>query len=472
MTHVNTQVVVLGSGPGGYSAAFRAADLGLEVVLVEKYQELGGVCLNVGCIPSKALLHISKLIDDTAKADSHGLTFAAPQINLPKINQWKNSVVSKLTSGVALMAKGRNVNIVRGTGKFTSANTLEVVEGDITTTVNFDYAIIAAGSSVVRLPFIPYEDSRVMDSTSALTLNDVPQKLLVLGGGIIGLEMSTVYQSLGSNVTIVEAADQLIPSADKDLVDIYTKFNQQKFNLMLSTKVTSVTAKEDGLHVTFEGQSAPSTTVIYDKILVAVGRKPNGHKLNATCAGVKINDAGFITVDPQMRTSVEHIFAIGDIVGQPMLAHKATHQGHVAAEVISGLRHTFDPGCIPSVAYTDPEIAWVGITENEAKSSNVNYRVAHFPWSASGRAIASGRAEGKTKLITETDTGRVIGGGTVGINAGELLGEISLAIEMGANAEDIALTIHAHPTLNESVGLSAEVLEGTITDLPNKMKKM
>jgi dihydrolipoamide dehydrogenase len=471
MNVVQTQVLVLGSGPGGYSAAFRAADLGLEVLLVEKYQDLGGVCLNVGCIPSKALLHTAKLIDDAEKSSGHGLTFAKPKIDLTKINTWKQSVVSKLTSGVAGMAKGRNVEVINGNGRFVSPTSLEVSNDDSVTLINFEYAIIAAGSSVVELPFMPYEDKRVMNSTSALELNDIPESLLVLGGGIIGLEMATVYSSLGSEVTVVEFADQLIPAADADLVKIYSKYNRQKFRLMLSTKVTRVTSKKSGLEVVFEGVNSPTKPITYDKILVAVGRKPNGKLLHAESAGFKVDDKGFIEVDHQMRTSVDHIFAIGDIVGQPMLAHKAVHQGHVAAEVIAGKNHTFDPRCIPSVAYTDPELAWVGVTETEAKASNISYQVANFPWIASGRAIASSRSEGKTKLITDSETGQIIGGGIVGINAGELLGEISLAIEMGANAEDIALTIHAHPTLSESVGMSAEIIEGTITDLPPQMKR-
>ncbi|MBF7073542.1 dihydrolipoyl dehydrogenase [Glaciecola sp. MH2013] len=471
MSIVQTQVLVLGSGPGGYSAAFRAADLGLEVLLVEKYQDLGGVCLNVGCIPSKALLHTAKLIDDAGKSSEHGLTFAKPEIDLTKINTWKQSVVSKLTSGVAGMAKGRKVEVINGDGQFVSPTSLKVSNDDSVTLINFEYAIIAAGSSVVELPFMPYEDNRVMNSTSALELNDIPESLLVLGGGIIGLEMATVYSSLGSEVTVVEFADQLIPAADADLVTIYSKYNRQKFKLMLSTKVTGVTSKKSGLEVVFEGMSAPTKPITYNKILVAVGRKPNGALLNAESAGFKVDDKGFIEVDHQMRTNLEHIFAVGDIVGQPMLAHKSVHQGHVAAEVIAGKNHTFDPRCIPSVAYTDPELAWVGVTEKEAKASDINYQVANFPWIASGRAIASSRSEGKTKLITDSTTGRVIGGGIVGLNAGELLGEISLAIEMGATAEDIALTIHAHPTLNESVGMSAEIIEGTITDLPPQMNR-
>ncbi|SES98588.1 dihydrolipoyl dehydrogenase [Thalassotalea agarivorans] len=464
---IKTQVVVLGSGPGGYSAAYRAADLGLDVVLIEKYSNLGGVCLNVGCIPSKALLHVAKVLDDAKDMASHGVSFGEPQIDIDKIREWKDSVVGKLTGGVAGMAKQRKVTVVNGYGKFTGPNTIAVEGADGATTVNFDNAIIAAGSSVVNLPFIP-EDDRIIDSTGALELKDVPGEMLVLGGGIIGLEMGTVYSSLGANVSVVEFADQLVPAADADVVKIYTKHNKPRFKeIMLSTKVVAVDAKKDGLYVSFEGKNAPAEPVRYDKILVAVGRKPNGLLIDADKAGVNVDERGFINVSNEMRTNVPHIFAIGDVVGQPMLAHKAVHEAHVAAEVISGKKHIFDPRAIPSIAYTDPEIAWVGVTEREAKEQGLNYEVANFPWAASGRAIASARMEGKTKLIFDKDTGRTLGGAIVGINAGEMLGEIGLAVEMGADAEDIALTIHAHPTLNESIGLAAEVFEGSITDLPN-----
>ena len=469
MSDIKTQVVVLGSGPGGYSAAFRAADLGLEVVLVEKYDSLGGVCLNVGCIPSKALLHVAKVIDDAKDMAAHGVTFGKPEIDLEKIRQWKDKdVVGKLTQGVGGMAKMRKVKTVTGYGKFTSDKTIEVEGADGKTTITFDNAIIACGSSVVDLPFIPKDDPRVIDSTGALELKDVPAEMLVLGGGIIGLEMGTVYSSLGSNVSVVEFADQLVPAADADIVKIYTKYNKPRFkSVMLSTKVVAVDAKDDGLYVTFEGKNAPAEQVRYDKILVAVGRKPNGHLVAADKAGVNVDERGFINVSKEMRTNVPHIFAIGDVVGQPMLAHKAVHEAHCAAEVIAGKKHEFDPRCIPSIAYTDPEMAWVGVTEREAKEQGLNIEAANFPWSASGRAIASARTEGKTKLIFEKDTGRILGGAIVGINAGELLGEICLAVEMGADAEDIGLTIHAHPTLNESIGLAAEIFEGSITDLPN-----
>ena len=464
---IKTQVVILGGGPGGYSAAFRAADLGLDVTLIESRNTLGGVCLNVGCIPSKALLHVAKVIDDASEMASHGVTFGAPQIDLDKIRSWKESVIGQLTGGLDGMAKMRKVNVVNGYGKFTGANTIAVEGENGTTTVTFDNAIIAAGSQPVNLPFIP-EDERVIDSTGALELKDVPEKLLVLGGGIIGLEMGTVYRALGSQIDVVEFADQLVPAADKDIIKIYQKYVKNKFNVMLSTKVVAVEAKEDGLYVSFEGKNAPAEPVRYDKVLVAVGRTPNGKLLDAEKAGVAVDERGFINTDKQMKTNVNHIFAIGDIVGQPMLAHKAVHEAHVAAEVISGQKHYFDPKCIPSIAYTDPEIAWVGVTEKEAKEQGLNIETAVFPWAASGRAIASARTEGSTKLIFDKDSGRIIGGAMVGINAGEMLGEIGLAVEMGADGEDLALTIHAHPTLNESIGLAAEIFEGSITDLPNK----
>ena len=464
---IKTQVVVLGGGPGGYSAAFRAADLGLDVTLIESRNTSGGVCLNVGCIPSKALLHVAKVIDDAAEMSSHGVTFGAPQIDLDKIRTWKESVIGQLTGGLDGMAKMRKVSVVSGYGKFTGSNTI-AVEGEAgTTTVTFDNAIIAAGSQPVNLPFIP-EDDRVIDSTGALELKDVPEKLLVLGGGIIGLEMGTVYRALGSQIDVVEFADQLVPAADKDIIKIYQRYVKDKFNVMLSTKVVAVEAKDDGLYVTFEGKKAPAEPVRYDKVLVAVGRTPNGKLLDADKAGVNVDERGFISTDKQMRTNVNNIFAIGDVVGQPMLAHKAVHEAHVAAEVISGQKHFFDPKCIPSIAYTDPEIAWVGVTEREAKEQGLSIETAVFPWAASGRAIASARTEGSTKLIFDKESGRVIGGAMVGINAGEMLGEIGLAVEMGADGEDLALTIHAHPTLNESIGLAAEIFEGSITDLPNK----
>lgn len=471
MSEMKTQLVVLGAGPGGYSAAFRAADLGIETVLVDARETLGGVCLNVGCIPSKALLHVAKVIDDAKEMAAHGVTFGEPTIDLDKVRGWKDSVVGQLTKGLAGMSKMRKVKHVQGYGKFTGSNTLEVEGKDGKTTITFDNAIIAAGSEPVALPFIPHDDPRVIDSTGALEMADIPAKMLVLGGGIIGLEMGTVYRSLGSQIDVVEFLDQLIPAADKDIIKIYQKHVKDKFNVMLETKVTAVEAKDDGLYVTFEGKQAPAEPVRYDKVLVAVGRRPNGKLVDADKAGVAVDERGFINVDKQMKTNVAHIYAIGDLVGQPMLAHKAVHEGHVAAEVIAGMKHYFDPKCIPSVAYTDPEVAWVGLTEKEAKEQGVKYETATFPWAASGRAIASGRTEGMTKLIFDKDSHRILGGAMIGINAGEMLGEIGLAVEMGADAEDIALTIHAHPTLNESIGLAAEVYEGSITDLPNPKAK-
>jgi dihydrolipoamide dehydrogenase len=470
MSEIKTQLVVLGGGPGGYSAAFRAADLGIETVIVDSREVLGGVCLNVGCIPSKALLHVAKVMKEAKHLASHGVTFGEPKIDLDKIREYKDSVVKQLTNGLGGMSKMRKTKYVKGYGKFTGANTLEVKNGDDVTTITFEKAIIAAGSEPVSLPFIP-EDDRIIDSTGALEMKDIPEKMLVLGGGIIGLEMGTVYEALGSEIDVVEFLDQLIPAADKDIMKVFMKDYKEKFNIMLETKVTAVEAKDDGLYVTFEGKNAPSEQVRYDKVLVAVGRRPNGKMVGADTAGVNVDDRGFINVDKQMRTNVEHIFAIGDLVGQPMLAHKAVHEGHVAAEVIAGQKHYFDPRGIPSVAYTEPEVAWVGVTEKEAKEQGLSYETAVFPWAASGRAIASDATNGMTKMIFEKDTGRVLGGAMVGTNAGEMLGEIGLAVEMGADAEDVALTIHAHPTLNESIGLASEIFEGSITDLPNAKAK-
>ncbi len=470
MSEIKTQLVVLGAGPGGYSAAFRAADLGIDTVIVDVRETLGGVCLNVGCIPSKALLHVAKVIQEAKHLSAHGVTFGEPTFDLDKIRGWKDSVVDQLTKGLSGMSKMRKVKHVQGYGKFTGPNTLEVEGKDGKTTITFDNAIISAGSEPVSLPFIP-EDERVIDSTGALEMRDIPGKMLVLGGGIIGLEMGTVYHALGSKIEVVEFLDQLMPAADKDIVKMYMKTIKNKFTTMLETKVVGVEAKDDGLYVTFEGKQAPAEPVRYDRVLVAVGRKPNGSLVAAEKAGVTVTDRGFIDVDKQMRTNVSNIFAIGDLVGQPMLAHKAVHEGHVAAEVIAGKKHYFDPKCIPSVAYTEPEVAWVGLTEKEAKEQGVDYEAATFPWAASGRAIASAATDGLTKLLFEKDSGRLIGGAIIGTNAGEMLGEIGLAIEMGADAEDIALTIHAHPTLNESIGLAAEIFEGSITDMPNPKAK-
>lgn len=468
---IKAQVVVLGAGPAGYSAAFRCADLGLDTVLIERYTTLGGVCLNVGCIPSKALLHVSKVIEEAKALAEHGIVFGEPKTDIDKIRLWKEKVITQLTGGLSGMAKMRKVNVVNGVAKFTSPTTIEVVGNDGQTTVNFEHAIVAAGSRPIQLPFIPHDDPRIWDSTDALALKEVPKRLLIMGGGIIGLEMATVYHSLGSQIDVVEMFDQVIPAADKDVVKIYTKKITNKFNLLLETKVTAVEAKEDGIYVSMEGKKAPSQAQCYDAVLVAIGRVPNGKLLDAEKAGINVDERGFIHVDKQMRTNVNHIFAIGDIVGQPMLAHKGVHEGHVAAEVIAGKKHYFDPKVIPSIAYTEPEVAWVGKTEKEAKEAGFNYEVSTFPWAASGRAIASDCADGMTKLIFDKETHRIIGGAVVGTNAGELLGEISLAIEMGCDAEDLALTIHAHPTLYESIGLAAEVFEGSITDLPNAKAK-
>lgn len=460
---LKTQLVVLGSGPGGYSAAFRAADLGLEVIMIEQYSTLGGVCLNVGCIPSKALLHVAEVINESKHTEHLGVSFGAVTYELDKVRAYKDSVVGKLVGGVSGMAKGRKVQIVHGYGSFVDDHQLQVVNGDETTLIQFEHAIIAAGSSSVKLPFIP-EDPRIFDSTGALELKSLPARLLVIGGGIIGLEMATVYEALGTKVTVVEFADQLIPAADKDLVTVFTRYNKDKFELLLSTKVEAVTTKPDAIFVKFSSSNEERS---FDAVLVAVGRTPNGKKIAAEKAGVAVDERGFIAVNGYLQTNVPHIFAIGDIVGQPMLAHKASHEGHAAAEVIAGHKHEFAPLAIPSIAYTNPEIAWVGLTEKEAQQKGINYKTAVYPWTASGRALSSDRSEGKTKLIYDPVTDRLLGAGIVGIHAGELLGELTLALEFNASVEDIALTIHAHPTLHETVGLAAELAGGTITDLPN-----
>lgn len=468
---LHAQLVVLGSGPAGYTAAFRAADLGLNVVLIERYSTLGGVCLNVGCIPSKALLHVAQVINQAKEVSAHGVTFGEPQIDIQKILHWKDDVIGKLTQGLAGMAKARKVQVVEGYGRFTGPNSIAVEGSEGTKNLGFDHCIIAAGSSVIDLPFLP-KDPRVIDSTGALKLEDVPGRMLVIGGGIIGLEMSTVYAALGSKITVVELADQLIPVADKDLVKVLEKDLRSKCEaILLETKVVAVDAKDDGLWVTFEGKNAPAEPQRFDKILSAVGRKPNGKLLDAEKAGVAVDERGFINVDKQLRTNVAHIHAIGDIVGQPMLAHKGTNEGRVAAEVIAGKKHFFEPACIPSVAYTDPEIAWVGLTEKEAKAQGLDFGKGVFPWAASGRALGAARSEGMTKVIYDNKTHRLLGCGIVGINAGELISEAALAIEMGCDAEDIALTIHPHPTLSESICFATEVYEGTCTDLPPQRKK-
>ncbi len=464
---MTTQLVVLGSGPGGYTAAFRAADLGLKVVLIERYATLGGVCLNVGCIPSKALLHTAKVITEAEETAAHGVSFGAPNIDLEHLRNWKaNDVVGKLTGGLAAMAKQRGVTVVEGLGKFTSPHQISVTAADgKVTSIGFENAIIAAGSQATKFPNAP-DDARIMDSTGALKLEDIPKRLLVIGGGIIGLEMGTVYDALGSKVSVVEFMDGLITGCDRDLVRPLQKRMDKRFEaIMLSTKVSKMEAKKDGIHVSFEGEEAPKETQVYDRVLVSIGRKPNGNNIGAELAGVAVDERGFIAVDKQMRTNVSHIFAIGDIVGQPMLAHKATHEGKVAAEVIAGHKVELVASVIPSVAYTDPEIAWVGMTETEAKSKNIEVDKASFPWTASGRAISVARTEGTTKLIFDKTTHRLIGAGIVGVNAGELLAEAVLAIEMGADAHDLGLTIHAHPTLSETICFAAEMKEGTITDL-------
>jgi dihydrolipoamide dehydrogenase len=468
---IECEMLVLGSGPGGYSAAFRSADLGMKTVLVERYATLGGVCLNVGCIPSKALLHTALVIDEADALGAHGITFGKPQIDLDKLRDFKSGVVKKLTSGLAGMAKARKVEVVTGTGTFVDPNHLEVVTDSGKKVVKFRQAIIAAGSEAVKLPFIP-QDPRVIDSTGALELPQIPQRMLVIGGGIIGLEMATVYSTLGAQIDVVEMLDGLMAGADRDLVKVWEKYNSKRFaNVMLKTKTIAAEAKDDGIYVTFEGEKAPAEPQRYDLVLVAVGRSPNGKKIGADKAGVAVTDRGFIEVDKQMRTNVPHIFAIGDIVGQPMLAHKAVHEGHVAAEAAHGEKAYFDALQIPSVAYTDPEVAWAGKTEDQLKAAGIKYGKAVFPWAASGRAIANGRDEGFTKLLFDEETHRVIGGGIVGLNAGDLISEVCLAVEMGADATDIGKTIHPHPTLGESIGMAAELYEGVCTDLPPQKKK-
>jgi dihydrolipoamide dehydrogenase len=469
---IECKLVVLGSGPGGYTAAFRAADLDVDTVLVERYAALGGVCLNVGCIPSKALLHAAAVIDEAEAMAAHGVTFGAPKLDLDKLRDFKTKVVGKLTGGLASMAKQRKVRTVQGVGTFVSPNEMEVQTAEGTKLLRFEHAIIAAGSQAVRLPAFPWDDERIIDSTGALELKDVPKKLLVVGGGIIGLEMATVYSALGSEVTVVEFMDQLIPGADADLIKPLAQRLAKKLKgVHLKTKVVEAKAGKKGIEVSYEGESIPETTV-FDRVLVAVGRSPNGNKIGADKAGVAVTDRGFINVDTQMRTNVPHIYAIGDLVGQPMLAHKATHEARVAAEVVAGMKSYFDARVIPSVAFTDPEIAWVGVSEREAKEKGLKIGVGKFPWAASGRAIGIDRTEGFTKLIFDEETHRIVGAGIVGPHAGDLISELCLAIEMGAEAADIGLTIHPHPTLGESVGMAAEVYEGTITDLyiPKKKK--
>ncbi|HEY9278620.1 MAG TPA: dihydrolipoyl dehydrogenase [Eoetvoesiella sp.] len=465
-------VLVLGAGPGGYSAAFRAADLGLKVALVERYATLGGVCLNVGCIPSKALLHTAAVAEEAQSLASHGILFGAPKIDLDALRGFKDGVVAKLTGGLAGMAKARKVTVLTGVGQFVDPYHVSIKsDGGQTQTVKFSSAIIAAGSQSVKLPFLP-DDDRIVDSTGALLLSSIPEKMLIVGGGIIGLEMGTVYSALGSRLDVVEMLSGLMQGADRDLVKVWEKMNAKRFDhIMLNTKTVGAEAKEDGIWVSFEGENAPKEPQRYDLVLQAVGRVPNGNKLAADKAGVIVGERGFIPVDRQMRTNVPHIYAIGDIVGQPMLAHKAVHEAHVAAEVIAGQKSYFDARVIPSVAYTDPEIAWVGLTEDQAKEEGIAVEKGLFPWAASGRAIANGRDEGFTKLLFDAQTHRIVGGGIVGTHAGDLIGEVALAIEMGADAVDIGKTIHPHPTLGESIGMAAEVAEGSCTDLPPVRRK-
>ncbi|GMO41952.1 dihydrolipoyl dehydrogenase [Bradyrhizobium sp. TM233] len=464
-------MLVLGAGPGGYSAAFRAADLGMKTVLVERYDTLGGVCLNVGCIPSKALLHTASVVDEVKHLPDHGISFGAPQIDLGKLRAFKDGVIKKLTGGLAGMAKARKVEVVTGVGAFLDPHHLEVTSAGGKKTIKFAKAIIAAGSQAVKLPFLP-EDPRIVDSTGALLLTSIPKRMLVIGGGIIGLEMATVYSTLGARIDVVEMLDGLMQGADRDLVKVWDKMNARRFDkVMLKTRTVGGKATEAGIEVSFEGEQAPSAPQLYDLVLVAVGRSPNGKKIGAEKAGVAVTDRGFIDVDRQMRTNVAHILAIGDIVGQPMLAHKAVHEGHVAAEVAHGEKSYFDARQIPSVAYTDPEVAWAGKTEDQCKAEGIKFGKAVFPWAASGRAIANGRDEGFTKLLFDTATQRVIGGGIVGTHAGDLISEVCLAIEMGCEPADIGKTIHPHPTLGESIGMAAEVFEGHCTDLPPQKKK-
>jgi len=468
---LQTQMLVLGAGPGGYSAAFRAADLGLSTVLVERFSTLGGVCLNVGCIPSKALLHVAAVMDEAKSFEAHGVSFGEPKVDLDKLRGWKEKVVSKLTGGLAGMAKARKVTVIQGTGEFLDAHHLQVTAADGShRVIKFAQAIIAAGSEAVKLPFLP-SDPRVVTSTGALELRQRPKRMLVIGGGIIGMEMATVYSTLGARVDVVEMMDGLMMGADRDLVKVWQKFNAHRFDhVWLKTKTVAAEARPDGIHVKFEGEGAPADMQVYDLVLQAVGRRPNGKSVAADKAGVAVDDRGFIKVDGQMRTNQPHIFAIGDLVGQPMLAHKAVHEGHVAAEAAAGLKSFFDARVIPSVAYTDPEVAWVGLTEDEAKTKGIKVEKAVFPWAASGRAIANGRDEGFTKMLVDPETHRVVGGGMVGTHAGDMIGEFALAVEMGCDPTDLAKTIHPHPTLGESIGMVAEVYEGSCTDLPPTKK--
>lgn len=465
MTAINTEVLVLGGGPGGYTAAFRAADLGKKVTLIERYPVVGGVCLNVGCIPSKALLHMAQIIHEVEEVDKHGISFGKPKFDLDKIRSWKESVSKSLNTGLAGLCKQRNITVVQGVGAFDSANSIVVESEKGSQSISFENAVIAAGSQATKIPVFPNDDPRLWDSTDALELTEIPKKLLVVGGGIIGLEMATVYHALGSEISVVELMDQIIPGCDADLVrPLQKRIKKQYKNIWLETKVDEIKPLKSGLKVTFSGKNAPDQQT-FDAVLVAVGRRPNGLKISADKAGVNVDEMGFIPVDEQQRTNVSHIFAIGDIVGNPMLAHKAVHEGKVAAEVISGLKSGFDALTIPAVAYTDPEVTWMGLTENQAKQEGIEYDKASFPWAASGRSLSLGRNEGLTKILCDKETGRILGAGMVGPNAGELIAEAVLALEMGADAEDVGLSIHPHPSLSETFGFAAEMITGTITDL-------
>ena len=469
---IHAEVVVLGAGPGGYTAAFRAADLGKKVVLIERYPTLGGVCLNVGCIPSKALLHMAKVITEAEEAEHAGISFGKPAIDLDKLRNWKDGVLGKLTKGLSGLAKQRKVQVITGRGEFASPNTLRVETADGVKTIAFDSCIIAAGSSVAKIPGFPFDDPRIIDSTGALKLTGVPKRMLIIGGGIIGLEMATVYDALGSKITVVELMDGLIPGADKDVVRPLAKRIEKRYEkILLKTKVAKIEAQKDGLKVTFESTDGKTTTDTFDAALMAVGRRPNGREIKADAAGVTVNERGHIPVDKQQRSNVPHIYAIGDICGEPMLAHKATYEAKIAAEVIAGHKAFFDARTIPSVAYTDPEIAWMGLTETQAQAQGIEYEKASFPWAASGRALATGRDEGMTKAIFDKNTRRLLGAAMVGVNAGELIAEAVLALEMGADSHDIGLTIHPHPTLSETLFFAAEMAEGSITDLYVPKKK-
>jgi len=470
MTDIETEVLVLGGGPGGYTAAFRAADLGKKVTLVERYPVIGGVCLNVGCIPSKALLHMAQIIHEVDEVDHHGICYGKPSFDLDKIRSWKESVTKSLNTGLAGLIKQRKITLVHGVGSFDSANSLIVETDKGAQKINFESAVIAAGSQATKIPVFPNDDPRLWDSTDALNLQEIPKKLLIVGGGIIGLEMATVYHALGSEISVVELMDQIIPGCDADLVrPLYKRIKKQYKNIWLEAKVEEIKALKKGLKVNFSGGSAPESET-FDAVLVAVGRRPNGLNIAADKAGVEVDERGFINVNQQQQTNVDHIYAIGDIAGNPMLAHKAVHEGKVAAEVISGIKAGFDALTIPAVAYTDPEVTWMGLTENQAKQDGIEYEKASFPWAASGRSLSLGRNEGITKILCDKETGRILGAGMVGPNAGELIAEAVLALEMGADAEDIGLSIHPHPSLSETFGFAAEMITGTITDLYIKKK--